>query len=158
MGKLSYKLSCRLKSYSPEDKKRYSWDDRGMCRLFSELYKGTLRFNATAKEWYRWDGKRWAKDEGGMYAQKQAKIFAEALVIYSAGIKSEDTRSEFLKFVSRYGQYRNRKTLVDDARSEEESQTPTLTATIISTTARMGSLTLKPLSYSRMIQSTCCQR
>lgn len=119
MGKLSYKLSCRLKSYSPEDKKRYSWDDRGMCRLFSDVYRGTLRYNSTAKEWYRWNGKRWMKDEGGMYAQKQAKIFAEALVIYSAGIKSEDTRSEFLKFVSRYGQYRNRKTLVDDARSEE---------------------------------------
>lgn len=119
MGNLSYKLSCRLKSYTPEDKKRYSWDDRGMCRLFSEIYRGTLRFNATAKEWYRWNGKRWVKDEGGMYAQKKAKIFAEALVIYSAGIKSEETRSEFLKFVSRYGQYRNRKTLVDDARSEE---------------------------------------
>ena len=119
MGSLSYKLAGKLKSFTPEDKKRYSWDDRGMCRLFSEIYRGTLRFNATAKDWFRWDGKRWVKDEGGMYAQKKAKIFAEALVVYSTQIKSEETRSEFLKFVSRYGQYRNRKTLVDDARSEE---------------------------------------
>ncbi len=119
MGNQSIKLANRLKTYSPEDKKRYSWDDRGMCRLFSEVFKGTLRFNSTAKEWYRWDGRRWAKDEGGMYAQKKAKIFAEALVIYSTGIKSEETRTSFLKFVERYGQYRNRKTLVDDARSEE---------------------------------------
>ena len=119
MGIQSVKLANKLKIFSPEDKKRYSWDDRGMCRLFSEVFKGTLRFNATAKEWYRWDGKRWAKDEGGMYAQKKAKIFAEALVIYSTGIKSEEARTSFLKFVERYGQYRNRKTLVDDARSEE---------------------------------------
>lgn len=119
MGNQSYKLSCRLKSYAPEDKKRYSWDDRGMCRLFSEVYRGTLRYNATAKEWFRWDGKHWVKDDGGMYAQKRAKIFAEALVIYSTQIKDEDTRASFLKFVGQYGQYRNRKTLVDDARSEE---------------------------------------
>lgn len=119
MGTLANKLSGKLKNYSPEDKKRYSWDDRGMCRLFSDVYRGTLRYNSTAKEWFRWDGKRWVKDEGGMYAQKKAKIFAEALVVYSTGIKDEDTRSEFLKFVGRYGQYRNRKTLVDDARSEE---------------------------------------
>ena len=119
MGNQSYKLSNKLKDYTPEDKRRYSWDDRGMCRLFSEIYRGTLRFNATAKEWFRWDGKRWIKDDGGMYAQKKAKIFAEALVIYSTHIKDEETRSSFLKFVGKYGQYRNRKTLVDDARSEE---------------------------------------
>lgn len=119
MGNQSERLANKLREYAPEDKRRFSWDDRGMCRLFSDVYKGTLRFNATAKEWYRWNGKNWIKDEGGMYAQKRAKIFAEALVIYSTKIKSEETRSDFLKFVGRYGQYRNRKTLVDDARSEE---------------------------------------
>lgn len=119
MGTLSVKLANKLKGYSPEDKRLYTWDDRGMCRLFSDVYRGTLRYNSTAKEWFRWDGKRWVKDEGGMYAQKKAKIFAEALVVYSTMIKNEETRSEFLKFVGRYGQYRNRKTLVDDARSEE---------------------------------------
>ncbi len=119
MGSQSYKLSSKLKTYSPEIKSNYSWDDRGMCRLFSDVYRSTLRFNSTAKEWYRWDGKRWVKDEGGMNAQKRAKYFAEALVIYAATIEDEDTKSSFLKFVGKYGQYRNRKTLVDDARSEE---------------------------------------
>lgn len=119
MGNQSYKLANKLKSYAPENKKQYSWDDRGMCRLFSEVFRGTLRFNATAKEWFRWDGKRWKKDDGGMHAQKKAKIFAEALVIYSTQIKDEETKSDFLRFVGKYGQYRNRKTLVDDARSEE---------------------------------------
>ena len=119
MGNQSYKLSCRLKSYHPEDKKRYSWDDRGMCRLYSDVFRDILRYNSTAKEWYMYDGRIWKEDREGMYAQKKAKIFVEALVIYSNSIKDDAIRIEFLKLVSKYGQYRGRKTLVDDARSEE---------------------------------------
>lgn len=120
MGTQSIKLANKLKSYLPEQNQdNYSWDDRGMCRLFSDVYANTLCFNATAKEWFRWDGKRWVKDEGGMFAQKKAKIFAEALWLYSLKLNDNNiNKKAFQTFVGRYGQYRNRKTLVDDARSE----------------------------------------
>lgn len=120
MGNQSIKLANKLINYLPEQNKDdYSWDDRGMCRLFSDVFEKTLCFNSTAKEWFRWDGKRWVKDEGGMYAQKKAKIFAEALWLYALKLSDSFTQKDaFKKFVGKYGQYRNRKTLVDDARSE----------------------------------------
>ena len=113
-----FNASDTLGKLSPEDKKKYPWDDRGMCRLFADINQGSLRYNSTAKEWFRWDGKRWVKDEGGMFAQNQAKKLANDLVVHSTFIEDEENRSSFLRYVSRYGKYQNRKTLIDDARSE----------------------------------------
>ena len=104
-----------LRRMRPEE---YKWNDQGISQLFAELYKDQLRYNATAKEWYRYDGRIWTEDTGGMYAAKLAKVVADALLIYCANMQDEQKRAGYVKFVSKYGQYSNRRTMVEDARSE----------------------------------------
>lgn len=108
-----------LRVLKPEDKSRYSRDDRGLSVLFAECFRSVLRYNVTAKEWFRFDGKIWRQDTGGMTAAKLAKDFAEALITYGFQcIPDGAEQKEFLKTVGRYGDYGKRRTLVDDARSE----------------------------------------
>ena len=41
-------------------------NDKGFSGLFSELYGNCVKYNATAKEWYVWNGKVWESDVGGL--------------------------------------------------------------------------------------------
>lgn len=104
--------------YYLKPQEMYKWNDQGISQLFADVYKDQLRYNATAKEWYRYDGKIWVADTGGMYAAKLAKVIADALLVYCTTIADEQKRSGYAKFVSKYGQYPARRTMVEDARSE----------------------------------------
>lgn len=95
--------------------REYSWNDKGLSAVFAELFKDCCRYNTTAKEWYCFDGKIWAKDEGAMYTSRKAKVFTDALYLYAASIE-EETRALFIKSISPYGKFHNRETLIKDAR------------------------------------------
>lgn len=94
----------------------YSWGDKGLSALFAELFKDFCRYNTTAKEWFYYDGKRWASDPGAMRVSQKAKVFTDALVIYAAMVEDQKKRELYLKAVSVYGRLRNRETLIKDAR------------------------------------------
>lgn len=105
-----------LEKLMPEQ--NYSWDDKGMGRLFAELFKQECRFNTTAKEWFHYNGKIWELDASSMQALQKAKFLSDALLIYAVSLQDERVKSEFVKFVSRYGQLKYRSTMINDARSE----------------------------------------
>ena len=105
-----------LQELMPEQ--NYSWDDKGMGRLFAELFRNECRFNVTAKEWFHYNGKIWELDAISMEALQKAKQLSDALLIYAANLEDERTKTEYVKFVSRYGQLKYRTTMINDARSE----------------------------------------
>lgn len=105
-----------LSELMPEQ--NYSWDDKGMGRLFAELFRQECRFNTTAKEWFHYDGKIWKLDASSMTALQKAKLLSDALLIYAANLQDERMKTDFVKFVSRYGQLKYRTTMINDARSE----------------------------------------
>lgn len=114
----NHDLIPALQQLHPERTDTYSRDDRGMSKLFSDCIKDHLCFNVTAKEWYRYDGRIWTPDTGGMYVASQAKDFAESLMLFAFQLPDGAEKKDFIKFAGRYGDYGRRKILVDDARSE----------------------------------------
>ena len=105
-----------LKKIKPE--KTYAWNDMGMARLFSDCFIDDVRYNVTAKEWFFYDGRIWRHDLGGMTAAGKAKKLADSLLLYAVKIPDEKTKTDYVRFVSKYGSFHNRKTLVNDAMSE----------------------------------------
>lgn len=118
IGENNHDLIPILKQLHPERTDTYSRGDRGMSKLFSDCIKGHFCFNVTAREWYRFDGRIWTPDTGGMYVASQAKDFAESLILYAFQMPDGAEKKDFIKFVGRYSDYGRRKVLVDDARSE----------------------------------------
>ena len=108
-------IQVQLSDYQPEQRK---WTEREMATLYATIFRDKLRFNTTARQWYFYDGIIWREDTGGMHAANNAKLLADALIVYCASLQEEKTKADFLKFVSHYSKYSARKTLIDDAQSE----------------------------------------
>lgn len=108
-----------FRQLKPENKAAFSRDDRGFSRLYADCFRSILRYNVTAKEWYRFNGRIWQPDVGGLTAARLAKDFAEAIITYGFQcLPSGDEQADFIKFAGKYGDYNKRQTLVEDARSE----------------------------------------
>ena len=96
--------------------RKYSLDDKGFGALFAEVFKDTCRYNATAKEWYFYNGKVWTRDEGSMRTLNKAKELADGLLIYATTIEEEKQKQNYIDYVSKLGQLRFRETMVKDSR------------------------------------------
>lgn len=96
--------------------RKYSLDDKGFGALFAEVFKDTCRYNATAKEWYFYNGKVWTRDEGSMRTLNKAKELADGLLIYATTIEDEKQKQNYIGYVSKLGQLRFRETMVKDSR------------------------------------------
>lgn len=75
---------------NPHYRNRY--DDISISDAFHEVFKNDLRFNATTREWYRYDEKYgiWEPDADSI-VQQQCKAMARAVLQYA-----EDERNKFL--------------------------------------------------------------
>ena len=107
-------ILSRIKSLDPYNKAQYKdRDDLTISRLFSDIYKNVLRYNATAKEWYNYDGCIWGKDTGSMKTESYAKTFVRAMMVYSLMDVNDPA---FTRFLSKYGDRNARKRMIEDAR------------------------------------------
>lgn len=88
-------------------------NDLTLARLFSDALEDRIRYNATAKEWFYYDGRVWKRDTGTMIVESYVKTFFQALQVYA--IKNVDD-AEYSKFISKYGDRPNRKRIIEDAR------------------------------------------
>lgn len=94
----------------------YQLNDKGFGEIFAEVNKDTCRYNATAKEWYYYNGKVWQRDEGSMRTLNKAKELADSLLIHATTIQDEYIKKHFVDYVSKLGQLRYRETMVKDSR------------------------------------------
>ena len=103
----------RLKAIDPANDPKYNTaDDIASAQLFKAVFERYVRYNATAKSWYVYDGIRWKPDLGGLAVESYAKMFSRALLIYSADVPSKDFRKHIYAIQER----RKRETIIKDAR------------------------------------------
>lgn len=107
-------LNSIFKRISPD--LNYSLDDKGISKLFSDIYKDKFKFNASDNRWFYYIGKVWKEDLQNMRILNYAKRFIDTLLIYAIEISDEVRKNKFLKFISKMGQLRFRKTMIEDAR------------------------------------------
>ena len=109
-----------IKSKRPEmpyqpDSTGYSWDEAGMADLFAECYENDTRYCPEAKSWYTYDGGKWVKDNGALLVSHKIKEFSRLMALYCGEILDEDTRKNYMKFISKMGDRRFRDRLMKDA-------------------------------------------
>ena len=92
----------------------YSHDDIGSARLLSDIFNKMCRYNATASEWYEFNGKYWAIDLGGLKVRNMTKILAKALIKYAVSASEDDNK--YLKYAATWNEHRKRNTIIQDAR------------------------------------------
>lgn len=112
-GNLRNYFSKRLKQLQPD---LQQWDEKTTAELFSELVREFCRYDVTAKEWRVYNGRVWKLDTGSMNVSRLAKVFSDCYLEYGSGIADEKTKAAFRAWALRYGQLRNRETLIKDAR------------------------------------------
>lgn len=98
--------------------RRFATNDKGSAELFATIFKNINRYNPTQKDWMYYNGVKWEPDTEGMRARRNAKLLADALLTYAVqtGDLDEKQRQDYLKYVSRMTTYRDRNTMVTDAR------------------------------------------
>lgn len=114
-GIVSYnEMLKRIEKLDPYNDEIYKKkNDLTLARLFSDTLGDRIRYNATAKEWYYYNGKVWKQDTGSMEVESYTKTFFQALQVYS--VKNVDD-SDYTKFIAKYGDRPNRKRIIEDAR------------------------------------------
>ena len=100
-----------VKKLDPANNSLYSTDDVGNGRLFSDVFGTVCRYNVTTREYSYYDGKRWKRDDGSMFAERLAKQLSKALWVYAG-----DQDQHYRTFVNKLGDRNKRKTMLQDAR------------------------------------------
>lgn len=92
--------------------------DKDLSRLFGEWSRDTLAYVPEAGSYYSYEGDAgfWVRDAQDQLALRRAKEFTDALFEVASGISGDEERGRFRKALSRYDAYRNRVSLLADAR------------------------------------------
>ena len=101
----------------PHTNPRYQRDEIGIGNAFADYFKPIARFNGDRNVWYVYDGKVWQPDENALAVAELAKYLADLLYTFALQIKDEDTRNRYIKRVQKLQMRKNRKTMVEDAKS-----------------------------------------
>lgn len=114
----SRKISLVDKLIELDASKRFARNDKGSAELFSTVFKDVSRYNPTQKDWMYYNGIKWVADTEGMRAKRNAKKIADALLSYAVSNSEldEKQRESYLKYASRLMNYRDRNTMVNDAK------------------------------------------
>lgn len=110
------KVLSMIQNINPySDQNYYSLDDIGFSHLFSDVFKDYARFCPTANRYYVYDGSVWRLDERDTVTAELLKIFVKALFVYA-----QDQSAEYAKGVSKLFSFSRRKTILQDARGENQ--------------------------------------
>lgn len=106
-------LLQKIYEIKPEETREQT--EIGFAEIYRDLFSSELVYNATAKSWYFYDGRRWVCDKGEAVAAECARNMYYALMTYGISIKEKGT--DFIERVKKYSNYNKRKTLVTDAKT-----------------------------------------
>jgi len=94
-------------------------DETTAGRLFAEVFRPVLRFNASRKAWASYDGIKWELEYSSLNAELCAQQLARALELYAVLNKSPEPSGNELnyqKFAMRLGERQKRLRMIDDAK------------------------------------------
>ena len=101
----------------PHTKPRYRREEIGIGYAFADYYKPIARFNRERGVWYVYDGKVWRPDVDSLAVSELAKTLADRLYVFALQISDEDTRNRYIKRVQKLQMRKNRRTMIEDAKS-----------------------------------------
>lgn len=78
-----------LPVYPDERLSEQPWDQIGMARLWTDIYRDSFAFMGSQKYWARWDDKTWGQDEAGLHGYC-ASVMMERLRNHSRHIAEQD--------------------------------------------------------------------
>lgn len=113
---INFRLIDTLRKLKVE--KKYSYNDVGMSKLFAKIFEKQLRYNATARQWYYFNGKVWQIDFDGVITAQKMKELSIALTTYATQIKDKSIKENFLKYVKTLGTFKARDTIIKDSKNE----------------------------------------
>ena len=110
-------ITLTLEQMQPHTNPRYQRDEIGIGYAFADYYKPIARFDRERSIWYVFDGKVWQPDENTLAVAELAKRLADRLYTFALQIKDEDTRNRYIKRVQKLQMRKNRRTMIEDAKS-----------------------------------------
>ena len=110
-------ITLTIEEMRPHTKPRYQRDEIGIGYAFADYFKPIARFDRERGIWYVYDGKVWQPDENALAAAELAKILADRLYTFALQITDEDTRNRYIKRVQKLQMRKNRRTMIEDAKS-----------------------------------------
>jgi len=111
------KVSMTLEEMQPHTNPRYQREEIGIGYAFADYFKPIARFDRERGIWYVFDGKVWQPDENALAVAELAKRLADRLYTFALQIKDEDTRNRYIKRVQKLQMRKNRRTMIEDAKS-----------------------------------------
>ena len=111
------KVTLTLEEMLPHTNPRYQRDEIGIGYAFADYFKPIARFDRERGIWYVFDGKVWQPDENALAVAELAKRLADRLYTFALQIKDEDTRNRYIKRVQKLQMRKNRRTMIEDAKS-----------------------------------------
>lgn len=111
------KVTLTLEEMQPHTNPRYQRDEIGIGYAFADYFKPIARFDRERGIWYVFDGKVWQPDENALAVAELAKRLADRLYTFALQIKDEDTRNRYIKRVQKLQMRKNRRTMIEDAKS-----------------------------------------
>lgn len=140
------KLTDKLLEMQPHSS--YTFDDKGLGELFADTHCDLCRYNATAKEWFVYNGKNWQIDTGAMVVSRYAKDLADALLVYAISIPDEKQKRAYIDFVNRLGQLRARDIMIKDARDKYYVNTPDFDRDLFLFNCKNGTFNLRTFEFT----------
>ena len=111
------KVTLTLEEMQPHTNPRYQRDEIGIGYAFADYFKPIARFDRERGIWYVFDGKVWQPDDNALAVAELAKRLADRLYTFALQIKDEDTRNRYIKRVQKLQMRKNRRTMIEDAKS-----------------------------------------
>ena len=111
------RIRLTIEEMAPQTNPRYGHEEIGIGNAFADYFKPIARFNRNRGIWYVYDGTVWQPDEGGLAVSELAKLLADRLYLFALEIKDEDTRNRYIKRVQKLQMRKNRRTMIEDAKS-----------------------------------------
>ena len=111
------RLTLTIEEMQPQSNPRYGHEEIGIGNAFADYFKPIARFNADRGIWYVYDGQVWQPDENALAVAELAKRLADRLYTFALQIKDEDTRTRYIKRIQKLQLRKNRKTMIEDAKS-----------------------------------------
>lgn len=110
-------ITLTIEEMRPHTKPHYQRDEIGIGYAFADYFKPIARFDRERGIWYVYDGKIWQPDENALAVAELAKILADRLYSFALQITDEDTRNRYIKRVQKLQMRKNRRTMIEDAKS-----------------------------------------
>ena len=141
------RITLTLDEMQTHTNQRYQRDEIGIGNAFADYFKPIARFNGDRNVWYVYDGKVWQPDENALAVAELAKYLADLLYTFALQIRDEDTRNRYIKRVQKLQMRKNRKTMVEDAKSVYPIRMSAFDANVYLLNLENGTLDLRTLEF-----------